>query len=227
MRTIAKYRDEMRVLLKSIFDPALNWGENQIKSYELLKHYLNTFRLKYLASNQSRDKFVIMDNLKGQSWYKQEGTSVNSILTSLIDQMTITREESMNTDLTKVLNLVIDFKHFKLQCYYYQQVGELISLQIFLSFDGDVKQRNYLAYNIKGSITVIPVEIQEKMGVPELYDLNDQTKINKSMISAEALMSFFLEIILYYDETETIGELKLSEASSQTINEILSDGLDC
>jgi len=218
MANVPRYREELRSLLKSIFDPGLKWGENQIKSYELLRHYINTYRLRYLTSNQSRDKYIIVDNLQQQPWYRLQGASVNSIITSLIDQMKITREESLDTDLTKLLNLVVDFRHFQLHCYYYQQVGELVSLQIFIVSND---QRNYLAYNIKGNITVIPQEIREKIGVPELSYLNEQTQINEAMISAETLMKFFLEVILYYDETETISGLKLSQDDERPISTIL------
>jgi len=224
-----KYKEELRALLKKIFDPGLKWGENQIKSYELMRHYLNSFHLKYLASNQIRDKYIIIDNLQGQAWYRGTGSSVNSIITSLLDQMKVTREESLNSDLTKALNLVMDFRRFRLHCYYYQHVDELVSLQIFITNDdvtltengATTTRRNYLAYNVKGNITIIPPEIQGKIGVPELEDLHELTEINESMISASHLMKFFLEIILYYDETETIATLKLSQDEDQIIAQIL------
>ena len=225
-KNIIKYRDDLRELLKYIFDPGVKWGINQIKSYELLKHYLNTFGLRYIEANGARDKYIILDNLQGQPWYQVHGESVHNVITKLIDQIVIVKLDAFNTDLTKVLNLVIDFRGFQLHCYYYQQIGELVALQIYLAPKGanPVTKRNYLAYNIKGNITIIPPEIADKMELPELTDIHELTGINDTMIDSNTLLNFFLETILYYDETETILNVKLSHDSDKDISGLLGAG---
>lgn len=82
-------------------------------------------------------------------------------------------------------------------------------------------KKNYLAYNVTSSLAKIPKEILEKMNIPELDDLNEVLDVNPEIISPDLLMKFFLEIILYYDSTETIGNLKLSPHSQLTILQFL------
>lgn len=219
---------ELRNILKTIYHPKYKWGDNQSRSYELMRHYVNTFRLKHLIANSPKDKFVIMDNMKGQNWFLEQSVSVRFILTGLIDQLKIIHEESLNTELTKLLSLVIDFGSFQLHTRYYQQVGDIVSLQIYLNAQSSTslpseaksgEQRNYLAYYVKGNIITIPEHIKDKMDVPELTDINTLVGINDSMISSVLLLKFFLEIVLYYDETETVGLQKLSNTSTCDINE--------
>lgn len=214
----SKWHSELRDILKTIYHPKYKWGDNQTKSYELMRHYVNTFRLNYLNTNASKDKFVIMDNMKGQGWFLEQSASVRFILTGLMDRIKILREESLNTEQTKLLNIIINFGDFQLHTCYYQSVGDLISLQIFLKAN---EQRNYLAYYVKGNIVAIPEQIREKMHVPELEDLNELVGINESMVSSVLLLKFFLEIVLYYDETETIGLQKPSLTSDSNINDLV------
>ena len=117
-----------------------------------------------------------------------------------------------------MLNIVVDFKGFKLHVFYFQQTEELISLHIYVSRGN---KKNYLAYYVRGRVAAIPDHIKDKINVPELNDLNSLVGINESMITPETLLNLFLEIILYYDQTETIGSLKLMEQDKLTITELI------
>lgn len=87
-----------------------------------------------------------------------------------------------------------------------------------------VAKKNYLAYNVTSSLARIPKETLEKMKIPELDDLNEVLDLNPEIIHPNLLMKFFLEIILYYDSTETISDLKLLPQSELTIAQLLEEG---
>lgn len=210
--------DRLKTTLKELFDDTATWTNLQTKSYELLRTYQETNRKKYQTAQHYNDKQIISNNIKGQSWYQVENHCIKTIISQLIDQMNIISEHSINQPDTKMLNLLINFNQFNLNVFYFQQINEIINLQIYVSRN---QKKNYLAYYIRGRIAAIPNQIRDKIQVPELNGLNNLIAINETMISAELLLNFFLEIILYYDQTETIESLKLMEDHDKTIKELL------
>jgi hypothetical protein len=217
---MAKSYESLRESLKDLFDHA-NWGDFQTKSYNLIKLYQESKQGGYLAAQHYQDKHVITDNINGQVWYQAQKHCVRSIVSQLINQMEVVKEHCLNQPETKMLNVVVDFKQFQLHVHYFQQVNELISLQIYVTRE---KKKNYLAYYIRGRVVAIPSHIKSQIQVPELADLNNLVGINETMIAPEILLNFFLEIILYYDQTETIGELRLMEDHPEKITEIIERG---
>ncbi len=212
--------ETLRTTLKELFDNQSRWGDYQTKSYELIKFYLDRGQKMYLQRGQFRDKFIIIDNLNGQNWYRCLNSSVKLIISQLVDQMRITEEFCVNNETTKLLNLTVDFVSFQLKVVYFQQIKELVCLQICICCKD---KKNYLAYFVRGRIAGIPDSIKNKMIVPEISDLDSLLGLSRSMITPENLLKFFLEIVLYYDQTETISNLKLTEDSVETIGELIEN----
>lgn len=244
-----KYRDELRSLLKKIYKPDQKWGDLQTQSYDILKQVVKTHQIDYLNSNSETDKYQVFTNLKGQLWYKKN-YQINVVLSGLMARMKIKRSEHLIQPETKLLILEIDFGNFDLNVNYFQQTNQILSLLIYLTKKPDdgvqreqfmvngvlinpsklqtrggqnKPKKNYLAYNITSSLARIPKETLEKMKIPELDDLNELVDINPEIIPPTLLMKFFLEIILYYDSTETIGDLKLLPQAELTISQLMED----
>lgn len=207
----------MTTSLKSALDEVFldqPWGDQQSKSCQLIKSYLNANLPRHHQQVYRHDKHIIADNLQGQSWYRSLCFGVRTILEQLLEQMVIQDFTCHNLEGIKMLNLESNFSQFTLTVRYYQLVGDLITLQIFLS---NSKRRAYLAYYVKGRVVGIPEHIREKMLVPESKEIAGIVGINEALVNVETLVSFFLEIVLYYDQTETIGVLPLMEGANLTV----------
>lgn len=206
--------------LQQIFEDGVA-GDSQYKAYQILKLYLSANESKFHVLSNRDDRKIILDNLRGQKWFKLLAPGSKSVMERLVEQMKID-EYYCHADLqSKIMNMTVNFNKFQLIVRYYQCVNDLIQLQIYVSSQ---KKKNYMAYYVKGRIIGIPEHIKSKLDVPELDDLHQTVDINESMIGARILLHLFLEIILYYDQTESIGKLKLLESHQSTIEDILAEG---
>jgi len=186
-----------------------------MRSYELLNRYLENNKKRHQSFQHHRDKQIISDNIAGQKWFSTTEHSARLMIGQLVDKMRISEELCINMPDTKMLNVTADFGNFQLRTFYFQQANELINLQITVCGEG---RRNYLAYYVRGRIVAIPTNIKSRIRIPELDGLNDIVGLDATIISPLLLLYLFLEITLYYDQTETIANMKLIDSHDGTIN---------
>lgn len=217
--------NDLRSIIGKIFEehsssnkPRSKWGDQQVLCYRLLRKYTNQYYQKYCEFDHRNDKNSIKSNLEGQRWYKLLTMSSKMLIINIIDQITILDESSINKDHYKMLNLLVSFNNFKLSVDYYNNLNNIAYLEIFIA---NGNKKNYIAYYIKGRNIDIDCKIKNRIDVPDLHDIHQLVDINDKLIDSSTLLKLFLEITLYYDQTETIGDLKLKNDDNLTINEML------
>lgn len=219
--------NDLRSIIGRIFEehsstnkPRSKWGDQQIACYRLLKKYTNQYYQKYCEFDHRNDKNSIKSNMEGQRWYKSQPMSSKLLIVNIIDQIKILDEISINKEHYKLLNLLVSFDKFKLSVDYYNNVNNIVYLEIHVT-NTNKNKKNYIAYYIKGRNIDIDCKMKNRIDVPDMHDIYQLIDINENLIDSLTLLKLFLEIVLYYDQTETIGELKLKNDDNLTINEML------
>jgi len=220
---IKRELDDIKSTLDGVFEPSSSghqqWGQYQTKCYLTIRTYIDRYRAMYSQYEHRNDKKTIMNNIVGQKWFIILGISDKNLIQGIVDRLEVCENFCHNTKDTKMLNLVIDLKKMKLVVKYYHLIGELVSLEIYTT---DAKKKSYLAYNVRGKIARIPDEIKEKLTIPELDDLNSMLDIDEDLLDPMWIFKMLMEMVLYFDQTETIGLLRVADTDEDpSINDIL------
>ena len=156
------------------------------------------------------------------------------MISQLLDAMKLTHY--FFEDNQSLTNLMVDlsFGSFNLHaCLYKNKINQYTNYYIF--FDREKKdlraqdfvpqnhatnKKAYLAYYTQ-SMGMQPTESMKKVKLPEIDKIYEVTGIHPQTFYQYELMTLFSEIILYYDDSEMMGNLSISNFVQLTLNQII------
>lgn len=202
--------------LSSIFN-VKEWTKNQHDTYKLLKHYVDTMKDVNHAHELRDDKTIIRNNFKNQAWFIHSRSK--PIIHQLLDSMDLVTYMCDCGDQVINMYLVLKFGHFRVHgCLYKNMVNDTINYYIY--FENDKHQRAYLTYytHVPGHVVSDTVK---QIKVPEFDKIYDLIKIDQNLLYQCDLLNFFAEIIMFYDESELIGTLPMSQNMTVNLNQLI------
>jgi hypothetical protein len=203
--------------LGSIFDTD-EWTPLQHQSYTMIRHYVNNFKEKNKKYEIKDDKAIIRNNLKEQLWFTYSKSK--PLISHLLDSMSVINYTFDDNDFCTNLMAIISFEIFKLHiCFYKNKINDFLNYYIF--FENDQKQKAYMAYYTI-SLGTEPTETVKKLKLPEFAKIYAVTGINSQMFYQYDLLTFFSEIVMYYDESGFLGDIQICFNVSVTLNELVN-----
>jgi hypothetical protein len=203
--------------LGSIFD-INDWNPLQHQSYTIIRRYVDNFRENNRIYETKNDKLIIRNNFKDQIWFIYSKSK--PIMSQLLDVMELSRYVFEDNEYCVNLLLVVSFGTFKMKaCFYKNKINNF--LNYFILFENNKGQRAYLTYYTV-SMGSEPTENTKKLKLPEFEKIYLIISINPQMFYQYDLLNFFSEIVMYYDESEIIGNTQISQNLQVTLNQLMS-----
>jgi hypothetical protein len=195
-----------------------DWSSLQHQAYKTIRHYVNNFKENNKKYEIKDDKLIIRNNLRDQVWFNH--SKAKPIMSHLLDSMTLINYIFDDTDFCLNFQVVISFDGFNLHaCLYKNKENGCLNYYIF--FDNDQKQRAYLTYYTE-LIGMEFVENMKNLKLPEFQKIYSVIGINSQIFYQYDLLNFFSEVIMYYDESSLLGNLKISPGVPVTLNQLIN-----
>lgn len=206
----------IKTYLIDTFD-VIEWSSKQYETYKLIKQYVNNFKENNRIHESRDDKKIIRNNLKDQSWFTF--SKAKPIISHLLDEMKLTNYTFDHNQCCLNFNIVLSFNHFQLiACLYKNYINSCVNYYIL--FENNQKQRAYLTYYTSMVGTILTDAIKN-IRLPEFDKIYEIIGINQNIFYQSDLLNFFAEIIMYYDDSSTIGDLPMGHDLSISINQLI------
>jgi hypothetical protein len=206
--------------LESIFNTD-RWTNLQNRAYQTLSRYVKNHHTDHRNSIIRDDKVIIRRNFSNQAWFIHSPSK--PIISHLLDHMTLTNYVCDQTPYQTNLLLLLSFKVFTLHGgYYHNLTTGLLNFYLFFEPTGTVtkKQRAYLTYYSQ-STGQTPIPALSQLKLPEFDKIYAVTGLNSNVFPQYDLLSFFHEIVMYYDESGHIGQTPIGHQHNITLNQLL------
>lgn len=198
------------------------WGSEQTNLYQALDQLVNRYRRNFLEAQFRQDLSDILDNVYAQKWFSSATAEVQKSLRHFCQRLQVISFNLARNESSLRVNL-----HLSLMEADETERPLAIKLQYFnspnkfsyhLYFEDAEEQRAYLAKNHpdleKLSTTVTGHKI------PELDNLYRNFLPSEfRQIPAGMLMKVIAEIIMFYDETETVVKSPISSETKWSLSE--------
>lgn len=220
------------------------WSDKELAYYNMLKSKVETYAYKIKLMELDEDTKKIKANISEQDWFKD---SVHgNIIFSYLDEMQIELYnydeqaiDDSNTQFIVESNIIVRFpkSKFKLIVYFFVDPNNKIdvkglapnmkhirrsqqSVTKFYAYVEDYNQinRSYIAYYDNEDL----MGMNETIKLPELSQLYQIVKVG-SAVSKLDLLRMFVEIMLFYDESEKINRCFIGVNYPLTIGHFLRD----
>lgn len=209
------------------------WTSLNHQCYQMVKDYAQYYQKKNRQYESTEDKRIIRGNLNEQDWFKH--SKVKPVMSQLLDQMTLNHYSFDQNDFFINLMVIISFQTFNVNvCLYKNKVNHFTNY--YISFTKPIPKlknqtpaksaksakssRAYMAYFIEAMGTV-PTENMKMVKLPELEKIYQITGLSPHDFNPSDLLCFFSEIILYYDDSEILGDLQIGNYVSISLNQII------
>lgn len=201
--------------VNNLFD-CNEWTSFQNKAYVKMKHIIENFQEDSKKYEIKDDKLIIRNNLKDQIWFTYSKTK--PIISQLLDCMSLIHYIFNDSDFCTNFYLVISFGKFNLHaCLYKNKINNFLNHYIF--FENHKKIKAYLTYYHYSMGTSINEDLK-KLKVPEFEKIYDVIGMSDQILSQYDLLNFFSEVIMYYDESQIIGDVQISHNFSLSLNQL-------
>lgn len=196
------------------------WTSFQHRVYQLLARTVNKYQEDNRIFEVRDDKMIMRTNLVDQYWFNN--SKAKPIISQLLDVMNLVNYSFIDDECCIHLYVLISFKHFRLHgCLYRNKINQYTNYYIFVDQIDQPARKAYLVYYTY-TLGFTPTENMKKMAVPEFDKLYAITQIDPDIFPKYELLTFFAEIILYYDDTESMGQLPIGYGVSATLNQIIN-----
>lgn len=193
------------------------WTQQHHLGYVLMRNYVNNFKEKNKKFEIKDDRLIIRNNLKDQLWYSYSKSK--PIIGQLLDSMAIINYVCDVNDHCTNFILVASFDQFKLYaCLYQNTINNFLNYYIY--FENETKNRAYLAYYTM-AVGMEPNNNMKKLKLPEFEKIYKVTGLNPQIFYQYDLLNFFAEIIMYYEESGLLGDIKISHGIPLTLNQLI------
>lgn len=238
--------DSISSLLDNLLDIP-KWSTKELAYYNMLKNKVEKYEYKIKLMELDEDTKKIKANISEQEWFTV--SSHNTVIFALLDEMQIEHysynEEPIDGSNTQFMiesNLIVRFpkSKFKLIVYFFVDPNnktEVKGLMVSNSNNKNIKKkeqsvtkfyayiedynqinRSYIAYYDNEDL----MGMNETIKLPELSQIYQILKIG-SPISKLDLLRMFVEIMLFYDESEKISKCFIGVNYPLTIGHFLRD----
>ena len=193
------------------------WTPIQHQAYTIVRHYADNFKENNKKYEIKDDRNIIRNNLKDQLWFTYSKSK--PIISHLLDEMTVINYICDDNEFCLNFILVIAFDKFRLHaCLYRNKVNNFLNYYIF--FENKDKHKAYLTYYTYAMGTASTDNIK-KLKLPEFDKIYSITGINPQIFYQYELLNLFSEIIMYYDESGTLGNVPISHGLPVTLNQLI------
>lgn len=193
------------------------WTQQQHLGYTIMRNHIHNYKEKNKKFEIKDDRLIIRNNLKDQLWFGHSKSK--PIISQLLDSMSIVNYVSDINDYCINFILVISFGQFKLYaCLYQNNINNFMNFYIY--FENDNKNRAYLAYYTMAPGMELNVNMK-KLKLPEFDKIYQVTGLNSQIFYQYDLLNFFSEIIMYYEESGSLGDIQISHGVSITLNQLI------
>lgn len=199
------------------------WASSQNILFKKLRdEYVNNqeLRNKNKGFESRQDREIIYNNMKTQLWYSS--STSKPIIDHLTADMIVDYYICDYNDFIINFFVQISFGNkFKLIASLYKNSFNN-AIHAFIVVTDPSKQRYaYLMYFSKvGGLT--EDSSLRLLQVPEFEKIYYCMDMTKDVLYQSELMSMLCEIVLYYDETQQLGNIPISNNNNMTINEIIN-----
>lgn len=193
------------------------WSHIQYETYKLIKQYVDSLKEENRIYEIRDDKMIIRNNFKEQSWFNYSKSK--PIIGHLLDMMKMVNYMFDHNEYCLNFNVVLSFDHFQLNgCLYKNYVNGFVNFYIFI--ENDKHQKAYLTYYTQSPGIESSNDIK-KLKLPEFDKIYQIINIGQNIFYQCDLLNFFSEIIMYYDESGTIGDLPIGFNLNVTLNQLI------
>jgi hypothetical protein len=208
--------NSLELSLGSIFNTN-EWTSLQHQAYTMINHYVNNFKENNKKYEIKDDKTIIRNNIKDQIWFNY--SRAKPIISHLLDAMSLINYVFDDNEFCTNFHLIMAFDSFRLNaCLYKNKENGFLNYYIF--FENDQKNRAYMAYYTESIGTQI-TESMKKFKLPEFEKIYSVIRIDPQIFYQYDLLNFFSEIVMYYDESGLLGDIKISHSIPVTLNMLI------
>lgn len=245
MATIKNKVDGVLSKISNNLDKLLDvprWSNKELSYYNMLKTKVEKYEYKIKLMELDEDTKKIKANISEQEWFRD--SIHTSIINAYLDEMQIEHysydEQTIDSSGTQFLiesNLIVRFpkSKYRLIMYFFIDPNQKIevkgstmkhikkieqSVTKFYAYVEDYNKinRSYIAYYDNEDV----MGMNETIKLPELSQLLQIVKVG-SPVSKLDLLRMFVEIILFYDESEKINRCFIGVNYPLTISHFLRD----
>ena len=191
-----------------------NWNSREYHLYQALLRNVQQYRDRAEIYELNRDKIPIIENVKERQWYLD--SNHQPLIKSLLENMSIRKYQIQGQPPRSfVVELSIYFyNQYRLNLWYRRDT--ILEFYTYLeSLNAGVQRRGYIANNAPQS------NPNSKGCLPEFDQIYEIMKLTPLEITKRELLHLVGEIIIYFDETQTIMETPLGETVNVTLGTIL------
>lgn len=218
------------------------WSDKELGYYNMLKQKVQKYEYKIKLMELDEDTKKIKANISEQEWFKD--SNHGNMIKAYLDEMEIEHYsydeqaiDASNTQFIVESNLIVRFPRskFRLIVYFFVDPNQKIEVQgstmkhikrtqqsvtKFYAYVEDYNKinRSYIAYYDNEDL----MGMNETIKLPELSQLLQIVKVG-SPVSKLDLLRMFVEIILFYDESEKINRCFIGVNYPLTIGHFLRD----
>lgn len=191
------------------------WTNTQHEAFKLIDSYVNDLMEENRIFETKDDKIVIRDNIKEQDWF--HFSKSKPIISQLLDSMKLTNHTFKHNKFYVNMYVVLNFNQFQLVgCFYQNFINNMVNFYIY--FENQKKQKAYLTYYTSPS--TVP-QSDKILKLPEFDRIYEITNISQNILYQCDLLNFFAEIVMYYDESQTIGNLPIGNGFHVTLDQLI------
>lgn len=220
------------------------WSDKELAYYNMLKSKVETYAYKIKLMELDEDTKKIKANISEQDWFKDSvhGNMIFAYLDEMQIELYNYDEQAIDDSNTQFIvesNIIVRFpkSKFKLIVYFFVDPNNKIdvkglapnmkhirrsqqSVTKFYAYVEDYNQinRSYIAYYDNEDL----MGMNETIKLPELSQLYQIVKVG-SAVSKLDLLRMFVEIMLFYDESEKINRCFIGVNYPLTIGHFLRD----
>ena len=196
------------------------WTVKEKAVYEIIKKFNDRYTEKYLIESATDDIKIIRSNLKDLNWYTtcKNQCSITSMLSTLkIENAFYTKDQTIT-----LLSILIRISSWHLHIsYYYNRINECVNYFIYFVIS---HKKYYISYYTKVIGQSLVSDTDQQLLLESIPEIDKIHIVTKSDLTKNELLMFFIEVILYYDQSGEIGNLPLSQYTKITLNKIHNTG---
>ena len=196
--------DKIEEQIVRLFDCAPEtWNMDHFKTYKMLEKNLMIYRKHFVQLQFRMDVHDICDNIIIQQWYKELNGKVQNRVNNLLDDIQIVGFNLTRQENTLRMNLHVSLDKLNIKLQYLYSPNKFM---YYLYFEKpDTEQRVYIAKNH-------PKINNNSIKIPDLELLYGDILDKKyRKIPYGVLLRIVTEIIMFYEETETVVKTPISQ----------------
>lgn len=193
------------------------WTHIQYDLYKTLKQYVDQFKTEFKKNELHDDKAIIRNNIKEQYWFDQSKSK--PIISQLLDRMQLIIHEYTHNEYDLHFYVLLNFGSFQLHGNMYRNfLNGCVNYYICVENTCD-HNKAYLTYYVQMNGVEVSQDIK-KMKLPEFNKIYDIIGISQNILYQCDLLNLFMEIIMYFDESETIGDIPIGNGINVSLNQL-------